>query len=241
MKSSLPFSIGNSRFSTKIVANRWLIAIRHDTASVGQGQYGQHYTLRVRSREDTEGRWNFRSARCTRAASRRRSFIHGGKDQHKSCTAHHGEPLLCPCLRTACNFFGYFSGLGNVASPSSNEQGLIVSSCSGHRCCFYSLFVSWSWQLLSWQQESVEKNYKNRIKLWLILLQMLANLYAVDDSKRMAFFAFWPRYGKHMNNANTRCFLSFSDCFCFRFFAGKNYFSVLNAAALWNQHSIVRR
>ena len=25
-----------------------------------------------------------------------RPFIHGGKDQHKSCTAHHGEPLLCP-------------------------------------------------------------------------------------------------------------------------------------------------
>ena len=24
-----------------------------------------------------------------------RPFIHGGKDQHKSCTAHHGEPLLC--------------------------------------------------------------------------------------------------------------------------------------------------
>ena len=52
-----------------------------------------------------------------------RPFIHGGKDQHKSCTAHHGEPLLCPCLRTTCNFFGYFSGLGNVASPSSNEHG----------------------------------------------------------------------------------------------------------------------
>ena len=46
-----------------------------------------------------------------------------GKDQHKSCSAHHGEPLLCPCLRTTCNFFGYFSGLGNVASPSSNEHG----------------------------------------------------------------------------------------------------------------------
>ena len=28
-----------------------------------------------------------------------RSFIHGGKDQHKSCTAHHGEPLLCPCFK----------------------------------------------------------------------------------------------------------------------------------------------
>ena len=51
-------------------------------------------------------------------------FIHGGKDQHKSCTAHHGEPLLCPCLRTTCNyFFGYFSGLRYVASPSSNEHG----------------------------------------------------------------------------------------------------------------------
>ena len=37
-----------------------------------------------------------------------RSFIHGGKDQHESCTVHHGEPLLCPCLRTTCNFFGYF-------------------------------------------------------------------------------------------------------------------------------------
>ena len=33
----------------------------------------------------------------------KRSFIHGGKEQHKSCTAHHGEPLLCPCLRN-CNF-----------------------------------------------------------------------------------------------------------------------------------------
>ena len=54
---------------------------------------------------------------------RLRTFIHGGKDQHKSCTAHHGESLLCPCLRTTCNFFGYFSGLGNFASPSSNEHG----------------------------------------------------------------------------------------------------------------------
>ena len=104
-----------------------------------------------------------------------RPFIHGEKDQHKSCTAHHGEPLLCPCLRTTCNFFlviflgwvmllhpqatstdhgvvpllcepllcpclrttcnffCYFSGLGNVASPSSNEHGStstqLVHSC----------------------------------------------------------------------------------------------------------------
>ena len=54
---------------------------------------------------------------------RLRPFIHGGKDEHKSCTAHHGEPVLCPCLRTTCNLFGYFSGLGKVASPSSNEHG----------------------------------------------------------------------------------------------------------------------
>ena len=37
-----------------------------------------------------------------------RPFIHGGKDQHKSCTAHHGEPLLCPCLRNTCYFFFFF-------------------------------------------------------------------------------------------------------------------------------------
>ena len=62
--------------------------------------------------------------RPRRLRLRLKPFIHRGKDQHKSCTAHHGEPLLCPCLRTTCNFFfGYFSGLGNVASPSSNEHG----------------------------------------------------------------------------------------------------------------------
>ena len=37
-----------------------------------------------------------------------RPFIHGGKDQHKSCTAHHGKPLLCPCLRTTCTFLAIF-------------------------------------------------------------------------------------------------------------------------------------
>ena len=31
-----------------------------------------------------------------------------GKNQHTSCTAYHGEPLLCPCLRTTCNFFWLF-------------------------------------------------------------------------------------------------------------------------------------
>ena len=31
-----------------------------------------------------------------------RPFILEGKDQHTSCTAHHGEPLLCPCLRNTC-------------------------------------------------------------------------------------------------------------------------------------------
>ena len=34
--------------------------------------------------------------------------MHEGKNQHTSCTAHHGEPLLCPCLRTTCNFFWLF-------------------------------------------------------------------------------------------------------------------------------------
>ena len=33
-------------------------------------------------------------------------IIEEGKDQHTSCTAHHGEPLLCPCLGTTCSFFG---------------------------------------------------------------------------------------------------------------------------------------
>ena len=28
-----------------------------------------------------------------------------------------------PLLKTTCRLFGYFSGLGNVASPSSNEYG----------------------------------------------------------------------------------------------------------------------
>ena len=43
------------------------------------------------------------------------------KNQDKSCTAFHGEPLLCLCLRTRCNFSGYFSGLGNVASPQATS------------------------------------------------------------------------------------------------------------------------
>ena len=39
-----------------------------------------------------------------------RPFIHEGKDQHTSSTAHHCEPVLCPSLRTACNFFVIFVG-----------------------------------------------------------------------------------------------------------------------------------
>ena len=53
---------------------------------------------------------------------RLRPFILGGKDQRKSCTAHQGEPLLCPCLCYML-FFGSFSWLENVSSPSSNEHG----------------------------------------------------------------------------------------------------------------------
>ena len=52
-----------------------------------------------------------------------RPFIHGGKDQHKSCTAHHGEPLLWPCF-----FFGYFSGLDNVASPCKQRARIMVQA-----------------------------------------------------------------------------------------------------------------
>ena len=49
-----------------------------------------------------------------------------GKDQRKNCTAHHGEPLLCPCERTRCNFFSYYFGLRIVASPSRNEQSTFL-------------------------------------------------------------------------------------------------------------------
>ena len=49
-----------------------------------------------------------------------RLFILEGKDQCTRCPAHHGELLLCPCLKTACKFFGYFSGLVIAASPASN-------------------------------------------------------------------------------------------------------------------------
>ena len=52
-----------------------------------------------------------------------RPITQEGKNEYASCTVHHGEPLLCPCLKTTCNFISYFSGLGNVASPSSNEHG----------------------------------------------------------------------------------------------------------------------
>ena len=55
-----------------------------------------------------------------------RPFIHGGKDQHKSCTAHHGEPLLCPCLRTHAICLGYFSGLGNVAFTLKQRARIMV-------------------------------------------------------------------------------------------------------------------
>ena len=50
-----------------------------------------------------------------------RPFIHGRKDQHKSCTAHHGEPLLCPCLRTTCYFFGYFLGWVMLLHPQATS------------------------------------------------------------------------------------------------------------------------
>ena len=49
---------------------------------------------------------------CVEADLDLRSFIHEGWDQHTSCTAHHGEPLLCPCLRTTCNFFLLFFWAG---------------------------------------------------------------------------------------------------------------------------------
>ena len=48
-----------------------------------------------------------------------RPFIHGGKDQHKSCTAHHGEPLLCPCLRTTCYFLVIFLGWVMLLHPQA--------------------------------------------------------------------------------------------------------------------------
>ena len=51
-----------------------------------------------------------------------RRFIHKRTDQHKSCSALHGEPRLCPCLKTTCNFFGYFSETRNAVSSSSNEN-----------------------------------------------------------------------------------------------------------------------
>ena len=66
-----------------------------------------------------------------------RPFIHGGKDQHKSCTAHHGEPLLCPCLRTTCNFFLVIF-LGSVMLPhpqatSTDHGGPRTSDLSTER------------------------------------------------------------------------------------------------------------
>ena len=41
------------------------------------------------------------------------------KDQHKSCTAHHGEPLLCPCLRTTCFFWLFFLNLYRIINAST--------------------------------------------------------------------------------------------------------------------------
>ena len=44
-----------------------------------------------------------------------------GKDKHKSCTAHHGEPLLCPCLRTTCNFLVIFLGWVLLLYPQATS------------------------------------------------------------------------------------------------------------------------
>ena len=44
-------------------------------------------------------------------------FIHKRKDQYTSCSAHHGEPQLCSCLRTTCISFGYFLGWVILPDP----------------------------------------------------------------------------------------------------------------------------
>ena len=60
---------------------------------------------------------------------RLRPFIHGGKDQHKSCIAHHGDPLLCPCLRTTYYFFlVIFLGWVKLLNPQATSTDHGVSA-----------------------------------------------------------------------------------------------------------------
>ena len=55
-------------------------------------------------------------------------FIHEGKDQNTSCSAHHGEPLLL-VLKNYMQNFGYFSGLGNVAFSGLGNANFLLQ-CS---------------------------------------------------------------------------------------------------------------
>ena len=67
---------------------------------------------------------------------RPRPYIHEGKDQHMSCTVHHGEPLLCPCLKPICSFLVIFLGwviLPHYEATSTDHSGPRTSDLSIER------------------------------------------------------------------------------------------------------------
>ena len=55
-----------------------------------------------------------------------RPFIHGRKDQNKSCTTHHGKSLLFPCLRSTCNFFWLFFWAGYCCFTTKQRARIMV-------------------------------------------------------------------------------------------------------------------
>ena len=94
-------------------------------------------------------------------------FMHKGKDQHMSCLALHGEPLLCTVAKAKNyeQFFGSFSKLHNVASPSSIMIGFHFENILEIRYLRSKICFNWFYflqrHLSSDIFELVFKDFKN--------------------------------------------------------------------------------
>ena len=102
-----------------------------------------------------------------------RPFIHEGQDQHTSCTAHHGEPLLCPYLRTTWNFFAIFLGWAMLLHPqatSMDQSGPRTSDISieRRRRNHFTTTPLW-WKLFFRQILITSSKGRNRVKQGIIL------------------------------------------------------------------------
>ena len=90
---------------------------------------------------------------CRKLQIKLKRFIHEGKDQHKSFSALHGEPLLYPNLSSMCNFLVIFLGWVMLPHPQTTspdhggsrtsdlpierlKRNLVTPVCYLFMCCF---------------------------------------------------------------------------------------------------------